>query len=179
MATPTGKARCIICRKERSAVRCEGCSQMFCYNHLPIHHQELSKQLDEIEQNRDFLRQTLTQQTNHPQQHSLIKQIDQWEKDSIKKIQQTAEECRQLLPHHITKHITQIEGNLAKLTDQLKHIRQENDFNEIDLSHLKEKLTQLSEELHQQPNVSIQQNFTSFINKISVVVSSGKSVNYI
>jgi hypothetical protein len=49
MATVTGKARCIICEKERSAVRCEGCLQIFCFNHLNDHRQEFNRELDEIE----------------------------------------------------------------------------------------------------------------------------------
>ncbi|CAF0903670.1 unnamed protein product, partial [Rotaria sordida] len=163
MATATDAARCVICKKVKSTVRCEGCSQMFCYSHLPVHHQELSQQLNEIEQNRDLLKQTLIQQTTDLQQ-LLIKQIDQWEKDSINKIQQTAKEYRQLLFHHIAKQFTHIEDNLAILTVQSKHIRQENDSNEINLRHMKRKLTQLSEELHHLSNISIQQDSASLIN---------------
>jgi phage regulator Rha-like protein len=179
MATATGKGRCVICGKEKRAVRCEGCSQLFCFDHLPDHRQELSIQLDEIEVNRDLLRQTITEQTTNPKKHSLIKQIDQWEEDSIKIIQQTAKGCRQLVLQHTAKHIDQIEVNLVKLTDGLRQTRQENDFNEIDLRELKQKLTQLAEELDKPSNVSIQQNSASLINKISVVVSSRKCLNYI
>jgi chromosome segregation ATPase len=178
MATATGKGRCVTCGKEKRAVRCEGCSQLFCFDHLPDHRQELSIQLDDIEVNRDLLRQTLTEQTTDPKKHSLIKQIDQWEDESIRKIQQTAKECRQLVLQHTTEHINQIEDNLTKLTDELRQTRQENDFNEIDLRELKQKLTQLTEELDKPSNVSIQQDSASPINKISVVVLSRKCLNY-
>ena len=47
-----------------------------------------------------YFRQTLTEQTTNPQKHSLIQQIDKWEQDSINKIQQTAEEARQLVFKH-------------------------------------------------------------------------------
>jgi hypothetical protein len=67
----------------------------------------------------------------------LIKQIDKWKKDSIQKIQQTAEECRQILLQHTNEHFNQIEINLAKLTDHLRETRQENDFNEIEINQLK------------------------------------------
>jgi hypothetical protein len=73
MASGTGKARCVTCDKEKSAVRCEGCLQAFCYDHLTDHRQELSRQFDEIEVNRDLFRQTLTEQENDPQKHALIK----------------------------------------------------------------------------------------------------------
>jgi len=179
MATTNGKARCVTCTKEKGAVRCEGCHQIFCRTHLTEHCQQLSQQLDELEVNRDLFRQTLNEQINDPQKHFLIKQINKWEYDSIEKIQQTAKECRQILLEHTTEHFNTIEINLTKLTDQLRKIRQENDFNEIDIERLQKKLTQLSEQLNNPSNVSIQQDSKSFINKISVVISSGKCVNCI
>jgi hypothetical protein len=172
----TGKGRCITCDKEKSAVKCEGCSQIFCFDHLPNHRQELSVQLDQIELNRDLFRQTLNEQMNNSKKHSLIKEIDQWEEDSIKLIQQTANECRQVLRQHTNQHFNQIETNLTILTDQLRRTRQENDFNEIELNEFKQKLTQLAKQLDKPSNVSLQQGSASFINKISVVVASRKFI---
>jgi chromosome segregation ATPase len=174
MATGTSRGRCIICGKEKRTVTCDGCQQLFCFDHLTDHRHELSGQLDEIEMNRDIFRQTLNEQTNNPKRHALIKQIDQWEEDSIKKIQRTARKCRELLIQHTTDHINQLEVNLAELTGQIRQIRKENDFNEIDLNQFKQKLTQLSKELDKPTNVSIHQDSASLINKISVVVSSRK-----
>jgi hypothetical protein len=179
MSSATGKGHCVTCGKEKSAVRCEGCQQLFCFPHLTDHRQELSVQLDDIEINRDFFLQTLNEQTTNPTKHSLIKQIDQWEDESIIKIQRTAKECRELVLQHTTGHIHQIEVNLTKLTDQLRQTRKENDFNEMDLQQLKQKLIQLTEELDKPSNISVQRDSTSFINKITVVVlSSRECVDY-
>jgi chromosome segregation ATPase len=178
MATPTGRGECKICGKERRAVKCEGCSQIFCFDHLPVHRQQLSDELNEIETNRDIFRQTLNEQTDNPEKHSLIQQINQWEKDSIQKIIRTAKECRQLLLQHTTEDIHRIETKLADLTDQIRQIRKEDDFNEIDLSRLKQKLTQLAKELDQPSNVSIQRDST-LIKNISVALSSRKFVYHI
>jgi hypothetical protein len=179
MATANGKGRCITCAKEKRAVRCEGCSQLFCFDHLPDHRQQLSIQLDDIEMHRDVFRQTLNEQTTNPKNHPLIKQIDQWEEDSIRKIQQTANECRQQILRHSSEHIKNTEINLVKLTDQLRQARQENDFNEIDLHEFRQKLTQLVEELDKPKNISIQSNPSSLVNKICVVISSRKRIIYI
>jgi hypothetical protein len=100
-------------------------------------------------------------------------------KDSIRTIQQTANEFRQLVLQYSTEHIQPIEINLNKLTDDIRQIRNGNDFNEIDLQQLKQKLTKLIEEFDKPLNISIQRNSSQFINKISVVVSSGKYLNYI
>jgi chromosome segregation ATPase len=173
MATAAGKARCVTCGKEKSSYKCGGCSREFCFNHLADHKQELSKQFDEIEVNRDLFRQTLTEQTTNPQKHALIQQIDQWERDSIKKIRQTADEARQLALENTVRHITELETKLNELTDQLRQSRQENDFNEIDLHQFQEELVRLTKALAKPSNVSIRQDSTPLIARIFIDVTSG------
>lgn len=176
MATEIHKSRCIKYEKERCVVRCEGCLQLFCSNHLIEHHQELNQQLDQIEFKRDVFRQTLTERTNDTNKYVLVNQINQWEEDSIKIIHQTAEDCRQLLIKYVDENIHRIEINLAKLTDEIKNMRQENDFNDINLNKCNQKLKQLQEELDKPLDISIQKGSKSLINEICVVPSSGNSV---
>ncbi|CAF3811590.1 unnamed protein product [Rotaria sp. Silwood1] len=172
MATITSKLYCVKCKKQKATSKCAGCLQDFCYNHLIEHHEQLSGELDKVEMDHDFVRQTLVEQLNDSKNDSLIEQINKWEEDSIIKIQQIAEECKQLLFQHTNKYINPIKINLDKLTDQLRQAREENDFNEIDLKEFKEKLTQLSQKLDKPLNISITQNSASIINKISVVIPS-------
>jgi len=174
MATATGKSNCITCGKEKVAYKCEGCSQNFCINHLNEHHQLIIKQFDDLENKRNIFRQNLTEQITYPQKHLLLKEINQWEKDSINKIQQIAEETRQLLIKYTNEYINQIEIRLIKLTEELKQIRQEDDFNEINLNQLNQKLQQLEEELDKPSNISIQQESSTFINKIFVITPFDK-----
>jgi len=187
MAIATCQARCVKCEKERSTIKCAGCSQDFCYRHWPEHHQELSKQLDEIDNKRDLLQQTIIEQKTDPEKHSLIKQINKWEQDSIKKIQQTANECRKAIGQYTTRdithitdiaHTTKIEVTLSDLTNKLKQVRNEDDFNEISLLQFTQKLTQIEEEFRKPPNISIYDESAPFVRKISVGVSYGKCVNY-
>ncbi len=179
MAAAAEKNRCAICNKEKATLRCGGCSKDFCFNHVPEHRQELCKQLDEVEVTRDLFRQTLTEKTSQPQQHPLMQQIDKWERESIDKIQQTANEARQLLVHHTTGHITVIESQLNKLTDELRKSREEDDFFETHLSRWKREIARLNEALHKPPNVNVQQNSTSLVTKIVVDVGIGKYYIYI
>jgi hypothetical protein len=179
MSTASNRARCVKCEKEKATLKCSGCSEDFCYSHITDHRQELNQQLDEIEVNRDLFRQTFTEQKTNPKNHSLIKQINKWEEDSIEKIQKTAEHCRQLVIQHLTEHTNQIEINLAKLTDELKQTRQDNDFDEIDLRNFIQKLEQLTEDLANPSNVSIRNDYLSLVNKISVIVPSRKCVKYV
>jgi hypothetical protein len=174
MASRLGKTRCITCDKEKTAVTCEGCLQLFCYDHLTEHRQELNKQLHHIALNCDRFRQVLNEQTTNSQKELFLKEIDQWEKDSIKIIQQTSNECRQILIQHTIKNIHQIEMNLSKLTDEIREIRQEDDFNEINLKQFDLKLKQLQQQLDRPSDISLQQDSSSFISRIRVLVSSGK-----
>ncbi|CAF1305806.1 unnamed protein product [Adineta steineri] len=54
---------------------------------------------------------------------------------------------------------------------ELKEIREENGFNEIDLNHFQFKLTQITEEFLQPSNISIRQDSQEFTKKISVISS--------
>ena len=179
MATATGKAHCVTCGKEKVAYKCEGCSQSFCFNHLADHRQLLGKQLDEIDDRRNLFRETLTEQKTNPQEHPLIQQINQWERDSINKIRHTAEEVRQILIPHTTENINKIEVKLAHLTEQLRRTRDENDVNEVVLNVFRQNLRKLEEEHIKLPNVTIQEDSSSFIKKISVAISSGMCIDRI
>jgi hypothetical protein len=179
MATATNNRNlCDACGKARGISKCEGCSKIFCYNHFGDHRQELNKQLDEVEVSRDLFRQTLTEQIAEPQRHTLVQQINDWERNSINKIRQTANEARDMLLKHTTKHITEIEVKLNELTDQLRQSRQENDFVETDLRHWKGQLTQLTKELAKPSNISLQQDSKPLVTKIYVHASTGEYTGY-
>lgn len=180
MATAGNKTRCVTCGKDiKAAYKCKGCSQRFCLTHLNDHNRELGKELDEIEDQRNEFRQNLSDQTNDLQKHVLFQQISKWEKKSIRKIKRTANDARDLLVKHTNEHIEKVEVNLAKLTNEIKELREENDFNEININELKTKLKKLEEQLNQPTNIKIEKDSSSsFINKISVMIYSCKFISY-
>ena len=179
MATATtGKAQCSTCGKERSTYYCRGCLNDFCFNHLIQHRQILSKQLDEIENDRDQFQQTLNERKENPNKHVLLQEISKWEEYSIHKIKETAKKCKEMLIEHTNNCTTDLENKLTKLTEQMRQTRQEDEFNEIDLNELKSKLTKLTEEFVKPPNIVIQQDPTSFVHTISVVVLAGRYIYY-
>ena len=174
VGTSSDRGTCFICEKEKVVYPCGGCSQRFCFNHLGEHLQQLSKQFEGIENERDEFYQMFIKQKENRKTHPLIQLVNKWKEESINKIKQTAEECRQLLTQHINKHILDTENKLRKLTQQLKQIRKDNEFNEIDMNQLKKELKRIREELDQPQNISIQKDPASFISKILVIISSGK-----
>lgn len=177
MATATGKTRCVTCGKDRTTSKCSGCLQDLCFSHLAQHRQELSQQLDQIENDRNIFRQILSEQTKDPLKHSLIHQINQWEERSIEKIKQTADEARESVLNCINEHLQTVEVKLAQLTEKLKELRNEDDYNEISLTDVKENLNKLEQQLNQLQNITVEEDSTttsSFISKISVCRTSGK-----
>ncbi|CAF1144887.1 unnamed protein product [Rotaria sordida] len=176
-ATTNGKAKCFECNKNKIVYLCEGCSQKFCLTDLTEHQQQHGKELDKILTDCDEFRQKLIEQKGDQNQRLLIQQVNEWEDNSMKRIKQIAEECRQILIKHTDDNIMEIEKELNKFITDLKQIRRENDFNEFHLNQLKMELEKLEKELDQPSNISIQQHSTPFINKISVSVMSNIQAN--
>ena len=176
-ATETSRNYCFICEKEKSTYTCNGCSKQFCRQHLKDHENEL--ELDRIENERNIFRQTLSERIKQPNKHDLIQQINQWEQLSINKIQQTAEKNRQSILNHMNKHFQKIEIDLNLLTNQIKEIRQENDFNELNLIDLRNKLERLQKKLNNPGNISVREaNLSSFISNIYADIGDRKLTDF-
>lgn len=81
--------------KNIGILKCEGCSQIFCRKHVLEHRDVLSHHLDEVILEHDTLQQIITEETkNQKNSHPLIEKVNEWERNSIMKIQQTANEAR-------------------------------------------------------------------------------------
>ncbi|CAF4242046.1 unnamed protein product, partial [Adineta steineri] len=171
MPTANTRAQCSICNKANTTYVCSGCSNGFCFQHLTEHRQILGNKLEEIVSNHDQFQQTIIQKKQNPLNSSFIQQINQWETDSIDQIQQTAKECRETLMTLTEKSINDTENKFIELSQKLKGIREENEFNDFDLNHFQLQLTQITEELNKPSNISIRQDSQEFIKKISVISS--------
>ena len=60
------------------------------------------------------------------------------------------------------------------LSEQIKQFHKENDFNEINLNYLTNQLIEITQELNNPSNMSIQQNSQSFISDISIILPKSK-----
>ena len=142
----------------------------FVNKHLKDHENELELELDQIENERNIFRQALSEQIEQPNNHDLIQEINQWEQHSIDKIQQTAEENRQFIFTQMNKHFEKIEIDLNLLTNEIKEIRHESDFNELNLIDLRNKLEILQKKLNNPENISLKEDnsSSSLINSIYV-----------
>ena len=178
--TETSRSYCFICEKEKVTYKCDGCSKRFCKQHLKDHENELELELDQIENERNIFRQILSEQIEQPNKHHLIQQINQWEQRSIDKIQQTAEQNRQLIFKLMNKYFEKIEIDLNLLTDEIKEIQRESDFNEFNLIDLRNKLERLQQKSNNPENISLKEDnlSSSFINSIYVNIGDRKLTNF-
>ncbi|CAF0998735.1 unnamed protein product [Adineta steineri] len=171
----TNKTQCFTCHRENNTYTCEGCSNRFCVIHLTEHQQLLNEQLHHIIDDYNEFKQRINQQKQSPLNHSLIKKIDQWERQSIEIIQQKAQEYREVVIESLQTCINNIEMKFNDLNKQIQQLQKENDFNEIQLNHLRNQLKKITEELNSPSNISIKQESQSFINDISFISLEKKS----
>src|ERR1700722_12079261 len=128
MASSTSqKALCATCGKIAGIFMCHGCTQNFCMQHANEHRQTLSKQMDEITLDHNLLKQTIAEQKIDSARHSLMKQIDEWETQSIDKIRRAAEDARKQLLNVVVEHTDNVTKALADLTQELKKARDDDD----------------------------------------------------
>lgn len=171
MATGSSRRTCAICNKSKIAYICQGCSQYFCRDDLPKHQEILDQQFKAIQNDQDQFQRDLEEQRTDPTKHSLMEQIDQWEKDSIEKIKQTAQLCRDKWTRYHDQILEKTKTKSDGLAQRIAEINQDTQFTEIELNQLKEELVILKEEFHRPSNFALKQQSTSFINKISLFKS--------
>jgi phosphomevalonate kinase len=170
MATRYVKSHCSLCNDEQDTYECKGCLTIFCFNHLTDHREMINQDFIQIEHHFNSFRQKLEDQKEDPMKYLLIKQINQWENESINKIQQTAEKCRD----EINKYLFKIENEFNELSKKAKEIRKQNKINEINSKQIEEKLNKLNEEFEKPKNISIQQKSSTFIHQIFVRIEESE-----
>ncbi|CAF4190277.1 unnamed protein product [Adineta steineri] len=174
MAMTNNKTQCFKCTIEKIKHSCKRCSKGFCFIDLAEHKQILNEDLNHIINDYDEFKQTINEHKRNSQNHSLIKQINQWERNSIEKIKQKAQNWREIVLKYSSTVINNIEIKLNDLNEQIKQLHRENEFNESNLNRLRNQLIEIIEELNSPSNISIEQDSQSLINEISYIVSKGK-----
>jgi len=168
MATSNTIMKCYTCEEEITTYMCKGCSKYFCVDDLMKHREELKLQFHQIEDQRNQFAQALDDQKNNRNNHPLIQQITQWERISIEKIRQTAEEQRNL----VQQYSQTIEVKLRSFTEEMQTIVKKKDFNEIILKKLQIELEDLKNQLNQTNYIQIKQDSSStFINKLFINIT--------
>ncbi|CAF3699308.1 unnamed protein product [Rotaria sp. Silwood1] len=171
MATTKNESCCIKDCTARVTAICVGCPQMFyCHKHYLQHRDDLNQQLEILANERNDLIHKIEQQKADPQQHVLMKKIDEWERDSIAKIQQVAKEAKQTLLSHLAKFFPRVEQRLNPLTDEIRQQSNENNFAEPELTKWKQELEQLKTLFDNPPDLKVQQDSTPLVTKLQIII---------
>ncbi|CAF1209560.1 unnamed protein product [Adineta steineri] len=177
MAIANNRTQCFTCNKDKITYPCEGCSQRFCLMDLTEHRQILNNELHHIINEYNQFKQGFSEQKPNPHDLSLIDQINEWEIDSIEKIKQSAKDCRETVIRSSQTVLNDIEMKFNNLNEQIKQIHNENEYNEVNLSYLRNQLKEMTQELNNPSNMSIQQNSKPLINDVSINLSKKPAWN--
>jgi hypothetical protein len=103
--------------------------------------------MDNAEQEHDIFHEDLLNRTEKQNEHILFNQIDRWEKESIDKIQQIAQESRITLKQILDNIINYGQKSLNKISLKLRRAREFDDFFENDLTRWTQQLNHLRAEI--------------------------------
>ena len=96
---------------------------------------------------------------------SLMKQIDEWERNSVEIIQQTARECREQL----MKYTMTVMSNIETKFNDFKRIRHGDESDGVNLEYLKKQIDAVTKGFCSPSVVSIREESSQgFIKKISI-----------
>jgi hypothetical protein len=140
----TDKKHCAVCNKYGGVLICNGCRLTFCGKHVIKHRQELAYKLEDIMHEHDLLRQDIEQSSN---EYSHLRKIDKWEKESIKKIQITAETARVDLREILDKSKRRLTKKSHHINSNLNSSWKSDDFSENDLIKWTKQLNELRLEI--------------------------------
>ncbi|CAF1376752.1 unnamed protein product [Didymodactylos carnosus] len=135
-------------------------------------------ELDQFVYEHDMLKQQLeTPNENEP--HHLLKQIDEWKKDSINKINQLADQCRADVNQLLDKNKDQLINRFRKITNETRKGQKDDDYDERDLNMWMTQIKELKDELTKQSNIciAVDKQQSEWIKKIKVQEASLQQAN--
>jgi hypothetical protein len=132
----TMSQKCIKCKRTNHLLTCHGCQQIFCNEHIIGHREELSIKINNINKEYHHLEEDLN--ANDLMQ-TYLSRIDQWEHESINKIQKTAEIAR----NDLLKFFDRIKTQLKSSAEKINHDMKSTGSSEMNLNKWMEQLQQL------------------------------------
>ena len=169
MTTVISKVACVKCKRSKNTVNCSGCARDFCLAHINDHYKELSEQQSRAEDQFKQIKNNLEAQYIQIPRQKLIKEIDNWEKESIETIRQVAARVRGQVSSRIEAATADLNSTLIRLTDRLCQYRREDDFGDKDVQSFGNELKQLKASRYTLPDCKLGYRSKPFIDKIHLV----------
>ncbi|CAF2915671.1 unnamed protein product [Rotaria sp. Silwood2] len=134
------KQKCIKCKKFGQIFTCYGCQQSFCDEHINEHREELSHKMNDINKDYYHFEESLN---NNEIIQTYLSRIDLWERESIKKIQETSELARNDLLKVFDRMKNQLKSTCDKINYDIKSNQESKNYSEINLNQWMKQLEQL------------------------------------
>ncbi|CAF3550499.1 unnamed protein product [Rotaria sp. Silwood1] len=139
--------KCSMCEKTPGTCLCAGCNAHFCRKHFNDHHAKLLNELDEYIEQRNTLHDQIDKIDQRGELcNTILLQIDEWQKATIEKVTQRAERIREQIVNLLSPNKVEITSRLKKLSDKLIHLKETEDFLEIDLTQVEEMINALKQD---------------------------------
>lgn len=134
------KRKCVKCKNFAQISICVGCQQPFCVEHMLVHREDLSRQINNIDKDYDHFKESLNGQEII---QSLLSHIDSWEHDSIETIKKTAESARNGLLKVFDRMKNEFKSTCDQIKSDIQSNRELNNYSEINLDQWIEQLERL------------------------------------
>jgi DNA primase len=110
----------------------------------------MANQLDGFIEDCNDLQDKINKAMEHKNFDSpLLIEIDEWEKTTIEKVKQVAEQARQQVVQLMNSKKVKIKAQFEKFSQKLIQLKEPNDFVEHDLKQLEQTVHQLNQDLKQ------------------------------
>ncbi|CAF1009434.1 unnamed protein product [Adineta ricciae] len=137
--------KCSVCTKNAGTSICPGCQAYFCDNDFKDHRGKLTNELDGLVIERNLLQEKINKTNiNKAQNNTFLPQIDEWQRTTIEKVKQVADQARKQVLELINSDLRRITKGLEELTQELKQLTDTKDVLEQDLVKLKEDVNRLN-----------------------------------
>lgn len=170
MASSINKSLCVTCNEKVAFFTCSGCRQDFCEDHINEEHQSPIKQINEFLTDHDELQENTRKYMEEPSTHPLIQQIDKWERQSISKIQEVADDARAKILNLINDHLIRVKKSIEILTQKIQQAQKNDKFTDKFLRQWRDKLDNIKNNLKTPETIQIHidNDSTAFISKLTV-----------
>ncbi|CAF1493924.1 unnamed protein product [Didymodactylos carnosus] len=132
---------------------CKGCETIYSTSHFQQHRQQLAQQLDKIVHQHNLLQELLyptsssSMQENNIKQSDLLKIIEQWKYETIKRIEDAAELAQQQVTQLMNETTDKVKKDFRLVANEITHSQSEDNYVEQDLDSWTEQLNKLKQQL--------------------------------
>ncbi|CAF2790196.1 unnamed protein product [Rotaria sp. Silwood2] len=160
---------------KNGVVMCVGCEKRFCWSHIKEHRQKLDKQMDDVVQEHNQLREVFNPQGTAPHH---LSEIDKWEQKSINIIKDWANQVRADLQAFLDRTKHRLSDSFDNMTKKLKSSQSLSDYTEKELDEWMRQLEQLRQMFEKPLNIDIVEDAatSSSIRMIKVIEKTNNQV---